>query len=362
MIRPLRLGVPAWTLVPAAMGGSETYARELLRSLSERSDVEVTTLVGRDAAGVLPSSHEVVAARVGGGASVTTRGVNLVRAALPGRTTRAVLQAQDVVHYPFSVPVPRGAGVPWVVTLHDVQHLDLPQMFTRAEREYRRLAYDLPARRAGAVVTVSEFCRSRIVDRLGIPAHRVRVAPLGVDTSRFVPHTGGRERFVLCPATAWPHKNHRRLVAAMALVRETSPDLRLVLTGGRLESLGELPPWVEVRGHVPIVELQRLYRSAACLALPSLYEGFGLPVLEAMASGCPVAASDRGALAETAGGAAVLFDPEDARAVADGILRALGRASTLSAAGPRRAATFTWSRCAERHMDVYDEMVGSARV
>lgn len=361
MSRPLRLGVPAWTLVPDGMGGSETYARELLRSLTERADVEVTTFVGPAAAGVLPSSRELVSAQVANGASVASRVTNLARAAWPGAATRAALRDQDALHYPFSVPLPRSGGVPWAVTLHDVQHLDLPELFTRAEREYRRLAYDLPARRAGAVVTVSEFCRGRIVDRLGIPRDRVHVTPLGVDTSEFRPHTGERSRFVLCPATAWPHKNHARLLAAMALVRETHPDLRLVLTGGRLETLGELPSWVEARGHVPIEELRRLYRSAACVAFPSLYEGFGLPVLEAMASGCPVATSDRGALGDTAGGAAVLFDPQDERAIAEGIVRALGRAGTLSAAGLAHAAAFTWSRCAERHVAVYDEMVEAAR-
>ena len=265
-----------------------------------------------------------------------------------------------MLHYPFSVPLPRVARVPWAVTLHDVQHLDLPGLFSRAEREYRRLAYDLPARRARAVITVSEYCRGRIVDRLGISPDRVRVAPLGVDTAMFTRHTGVRERFVLYPATAWPHKNHHRLLGAMEQVRRTYPDLRLVLTGGRLGTLGDLPAWVETRGHVPLAELTELYRTAACLAFPSLYEGFGLPVLEAMASGCPVAASDRGALPDTCGDAAVLFDPEDEHAVAVGILRVLQQGPTLTTAGADRAARFSWSSCAARHVEVYDEIAGSA--
>jgi glycosyltransferase involved in cell wall biosynthesis len=139
----------------------------------------------------------------------------------------------------------------------------------------------------------------------------------------------------------------------MRLVRAERPELRLVLTGGGLDSLGELPDWVEVRGLVSGDELRELYRSAAVLAFPSLYEGFGLPPLEAMASGCPVAATDAGSVPEVCGDAAVLFDAEDPSAIASGILDALRRADELTRRGLEQVRAFTWERCRDVHLDVY---------
>jgi glycosyltransferase involved in cell wall biosynthesis len=338
------------------MGGTETYVRELLRAFSEHPGITVTTFVNRAATGVLPAAREVVASHVSGGQSARHRIASLGRGLLPDARSRAELGRQDLLHYPFTVPLPRVGAVPWIMSLHDVQHLDLPHMFTAAERAYRRVAYDLPARRAPMVMTLSEFSRQRIVEHLGIPRGRVVVTPLGVDTSAFTPYDGPREPLVLYPATAWPHKNHARLVRAMERVRRSVPDLRLVLTGGRLETLGNLPEWVDRRGHVPAEELRDLYRSAACLAFPSLYEGFGLPVLEAMASGCPVAASDRGPLPELCGDVATLFDPEDEEAMAQGILTTLRDGEGLAHRGVGRAAAFTWSRCAETHLAAYRRM------
>ena len=131
------------------------------------------------------------------------------------------------------------------------------------------------------------------------------------------------------------------------------PDLRLVLTGGALDGLGELPDWVDRRGLVSSDELRRLYRTAALLAFPSLYEGFGLPSLEAMASGCPVAASNAGSIPEVCGDAAELFDPTDIESIALGIVNALARASELTAAGLEQVRKFSWKRCGDVHLAVY---------
>ena len=137
---------------------------------------------------------------------------------------------------------------------------------------------------------------------------------------------------MLYPARGWKHKNHARLIDAMRLVRSRHPEMRLVLTGGGLDALGELPDWVDRRGLVSDEELRDLYRRAGVLAFPSLYEGFGLPPLEAMASGCPVAASDAGSLPEVVGRYAVLFDPLSPESIAGGIEEAM-------ADGPRPVAT-----------------------
>lgn len=342
------------TLVPGAMGGSETYARELTRGLARSSRVAATAHVSRVGEGFSAGLPERVVRHVDGGPSTTDRLRTLARAARYRRGILASMQPADVVHYPFTAPVPwPPSDAAFVQSLLDVQHLDLPHLFSRAERLYRRRWYDHAARRADGVVTISHFAKQSIVDRLGVEPGRIAVAHLGVDPTGYTPNLGPRERFVFYPARGWPHKNHVRLVEAVRLLRRDEPGLRLVLTGGGLESLGALPDWVEVRGLVPLAELRRLYREAALLLFPSLYEGFGLPPLEAMASGCPVAASDAGSLREICGEAAVLFDPYDPQAIAAAAGEAMGRTAELQRRGLVQVQAFTWQGCTTAHEDAY---------
>jgi glycosyltransferase involved in cell wall biosynthesis len=342
------------TLVPGAMGGSETYARELTRQLATSDEVTATAYVPANAAGFSQGIPEVVVQRVRTGASTRQRLTTVATASLRLGGAAAQLRSARIVHFPFTIPVPRPRrGQAFVQTLLDVQHLDLPQLFSRPELAFRRRYYEGAARQADAVITISEFARQRMIELLGIPAERIRVAHLGVDADQFQPNSGPREEFVLYPARGWKHKNHARLLEAMAAVRAVRPGMRLVLTGGGLESLGEIPDWVDVRGLVSGGELRELYRQAAVLAFPSLYEGFGLPPLEAMASGCPVAASAAGSIPEVCGDAAVLFDPEDPESIAAGILEALARSEELTRLGFEQVRLFTWERCRDAHVDVY---------
>jgi glycosyltransferase involved in cell wall biosynthesis len=347
------VALPLLTLVPGISGGSETYARELCRALARvgRHDYEaLVPTLATDAGGGLPA---VVAA--GYPASTTTPGRlrAMGGARLRPGALRRYLDHADVVHYPLTVPVPP-TGKPSVLTLLDVQHLDLPELFPRGERLFRRLAYDRAARGAAHVVVISEWVKERVVTKLGLDPRRVAAIHLGVDHERFSPGVGiPREPFLLYPARPWPHKNNARLYEAFARVRAERPGLRLVLTGVGHDSAG-LPEGAETRGGVSTDELVSLYRRASALVFPSLYEGFGLPPLEAMACGCPVAASNAGSLPEVVGDAAILFDPRDPESIAAGILEALDRADELRQRGLSRAAGFTWDATARAHDRVYD--------
>lgn len=348
----MRVGISLLTLVPGAVGGSETYVRELTRALAALDRIDVQAFVpalAPDAANGLPTT---VVEQFRAGRSPRRRAIALALATARPGPLRRRYAGIDAVHYPLTVPVPR-LRLPTVITLHDLQHRDLPAHFGSGTRAFRALAYDRAARRADAVIVISEFVRERAIESLRLDPGRVHAVPLGVDHERFRPAAEPREPFVLYPARPWPHKNHTRLLEAFALLRAERPELRLVLTGAGLEQLGLLPDGVERRGHVSSDELAHLYRRASCLVFPSLYEGFGLPPLEAMASGCPVAASSRGALPEVCGEAAVLFDPEDPDAIAAGVLEAIERADELRAAGRAQAARYTWEACAQAHVSIY---------
>jgi glycosyltransferase involved in cell wall biosynthesis len=348
----VHVGISLLTLAPNDLGGSETYARQLVRALSRIGTLEYAVIVpahAKDAAEGLPTI-EVSDPPIG------RRGPARIAAmAFAARRTSGVgakVADLDVVHYALTVPVP-GTKAPTVVTLHDIQHRDLPDFFGPARRSFRRIAYDRAARGATAVIVTSEFVRERALELLELEPSRVHVIPLAIDHTLFRPGEEEPEPFVLYPARPWPHKNHTRLFEAFAALHETRPRLRLVLTGGGLERLDPLPEGVESRGVVSPSELASLYRRAACLVYPSLYEGFGMPPLEAMASGCPVAAANAGAIPEVCGNAAVLFDPTDVDAIAAGILEADERREELSERGLVHAAGFTWDETARKHEAVY---------
>ena len=343
------IAIPVLTLVPGVVGGSETYVRELLRALARVGEHEYRVLLppaARDAADGLPL---VVAEGYGRGGRLA----GMARAAADPRLARLVGRA-DVVHYPLTVPVPRLRGKR-VVTLHDVQHLDLPQMFSRATRAWRAAAYNRQAQRADRVLVISEFVKRRAVERLGLDESRVVVTLLGVDHAQLRPGSGEREPFLLYPAKPWPHKNHAKLFDAFARLRRERPELRLVLTGGGAYS--QLPDGVEARGQVPYADVIELMQRAAALVFPSVYEGFGVPPLEAMACGCPVACSDRAALPEVVGDAARLFDPDDPATIAAAVDDVLAEPAPWITRGLERAKRFTWDATARATDAVYAELL-----
>jgi glycosyltransferase involved in cell wall biosynthesis len=353
------VGISLLTLVPGLFGGSETYARELVRALARVGRHEYRVFLptlAPDAADGLPA-RTVTSYRAS--LTIAGRSAAMAIASVHPQPLRRELDpyALRALHFPLTVMIPRVDHPPAAATILDLQHELLPRLFSPAELAYRRVFYRAAVRRSRIVIAISHHVEETLVSRLRVEPDRVRVAPLGVDRERFSPAPDGRERqpILLYPANAWRHKNHRRLFDAFALVRVKRPELRLVLTGAGHEKL-RLPPGVETRGRLPEPALIELYRSAAALVFPSLYEGFGQPPLEAMACGCPVAASDTGALPEVCGDAARYFDPSSPESIAEAITEVLANPEPWVSRGLRRAASFDWDETARRHDDVYEEL------
>jgi glycosyltransferase involved in cell wall biosynthesis len=351
----MTVGISLLTFVPGEMGGSETYVRELLRNLARNGAHSYRVLLPSLAPELAEGLPSEVATEYRAGRTIPRRLLAMGEAAArPGRL-RARLEEVDVVHYPLTLRLP-ALQRPSVTSLLDVQHLDLPQMFSRPERAFRAVAWARSVRSADRVIVISEFVRDRAVERLGLDPGLIRVIHLGVDHERLRPGTAAREDFLLYPARRWPHKNHERLFQALELLRREHPGLRLVLTGGG--DFSDVPEGVEARGHVSTAEVDDLMRRAAALVFPSLYEGFGLPPLEAMACGCPVASSDAGSLPEVVGDAAYLFDPLDPEAIAAGVDEVLRNAAEWSQRGIAHARRFSWEKTAREHDAVYGELTG----
>ena len=219
------------------------------------------------------------------------------------------------------------------------------------------------ARKAARVLTGSEQTKRDLVERYGVPAERIVVTPYGVDPA-FRPD-GPRQKghYALFVGAIQPRKDPVAAVEALAL---TNGDLRLVLVGPEKQEAGRvrdavrrlgLEARVDLVGHVERDELAALYRGAACLVFPSRYEGFGLPIVEAMASGTPVVATSAGSVPEVAGDAAVLVEPGNVAALAEGIGRAIDERERLAAAGLERARGFSWAETARLTLDVYRELL-----
>jgi glycosyltransferase involved in cell wall biosynthesis len=348
------VGISLLTLVPGELGGSETYVRELLRGLGRVGELEYKVLLPPAA----PTSSEGLPSEIATGYRLARtpvqRLIAMTAATVRPGPLRRDLRDAGVVHYPLTLRIPT-VSQPSIVTLVDLQHLDLPAMFPRAERLFRAATWHPSIRGASRVIVISEFVRDRAIKHLGLDPARIRVVPLALDHERLRPGTGEREPFLLYPARSWPHKNHARLFEAFSLVRRDRPDLRLVLTGGG--TFGALPDGVEARGHLAWDEVVTLMQTAAAVVFPSLYEGFGLPPLEAMACGCPVACSNAAALPEVVADAARLFDPHDPRAIAAAVLDVLADPDEWAARGIERARGYSWDTTARATDAVYRELL-----
>jgi glycosyltransferase involved in cell wall biosynthesis len=256
----------------------------------------------------------------------------------------------DVLHCPtYRGPV--RSRVPLVVTVHDLAVFRHPEAFPPWTRTYSRVVVPRVVRAARIVAAVSEFTAGELETVLRVPRERIRVVPNAADTT--FTDAGPREEgdYVLAVGTLEPRKNLARTIAA---AQRLGVELRVAGARGwgGVEARGDGVRW---EGEVGDEQLARLYRGALCVVYPSLYEGFGIPVLEAMACGAPVVTSRGGATDEVAGGAAVLVDPHDVSSIAAGIEEAIARRDELRAAGLRRASAYSWDTSARLLVQAYED-------
>lgn len=247
-----------------------------------------------------------------------------------------------------------------VLTMHDAAVRAVPEAYTRAFRGWYRVMHTLAGAYAARIITVSQFSKRELVERLGLPAERIAVVAEGADHIKRVESDGSvlkrfgldRRPFVLAVSNLAPHKNFQAIVRAAEIARLA--DVDIVIAGGANPQVfatrsGTLPASVKYVGRVGDGELRALYEHAACFVYPSLYEGFGLPPLEAMACGCPVVVAGAASLPEVCGDAALYCDPRspaDIAAKLGQIIADEALHARLRERGLARAAQFTWRRCA----------------
>jgi glycosyltransferase involved in cell wall biosynthesis len=358
----MRVGLNLVFLTPGDHGGLETYARELIPALQEAAPgTDFTAFVGRGAAGedfgveshVLPVT---AASRI---QWVLGEQLHLPLAA----------RGCDLVHSLAST-APATGRFARVATIHDLNYLVVPEAHFGARGLGMRVLVPLAARRSDRVISVSEATKRDLVERLHVSPDKIDVVPNGFGRPPGVTPTPGAElrarydlgeRPVILSLSAMrPHKNLAGLIDALALLPvERTPAL--VVPGYRTSHTDELSAHarrlgVSARfpGWLPPEDVEGLFALGLALVFPSFYEGFGLPVLEAMARGVPVACSDRASLPEVAGEAAVLFDPSDPAAIAAAIEQVLADAEPWVTRGRERVKQFTWRRTAELTLASYE--------
>jgi glycosyltransferase involved in cell wall biosynthesis len=354
----MRIGVNALYLIPGGVGGTEIYLRELLAALARidgQNEYFVFTNL-ETGADLVPRQANFQWKPQAVHARFRPARIFWEQTVLPLEASRYRL---DVLFNPgFTAPVI--APCPCVTVFHDLQHKRHPEHFRWFDLPFWRLLLYASAHRSRRLIAVSESTKADLLRFYHLPAERIQVIPHGVEPAFFELDRTQTEPYLLCVSTLHPHKNIERLLRAYGREKR---EYRLILAGMRgfhtrpIEALIgtlNLGDSVQLTGWIPREELYRLYERARAFVYPSTFEGFGMPVLEAMAAGVPAACSDIPPLREIAGTGsdrALFFDPLDE----DSIAEALDRIMTdeplrrsLAAAGRERAREFTWERSAER--------------
>ena len=396
----MRIGVNLIPLRSGQMGGHEFYVRRLLRQLLTRdrqNHYVLFTAWWNDDSIDIPHGRvqKIMAVAQEEPAEASPSGLKRWWARYPTRGTLPVLRrwtptpcldlhawvrrlGLDLWFCPMTNLDPRHLPIPTVVTIADIQQEYYPEFFTRAELQARALMYGPSCQEATAVIAVSEFSKRCMIEKYGLVPEKVHcVYEAGVegvdDSSRILTAEEVQRKhhlpasYAFYPANMWPHKNHHLLLLALHRLRRVyGIALSLVLTGDEMGQREQfeafarhfhLQEQIHCLGYVPGSDLPGLYQGAAMLLFPSLFEGFGIPLVEAMALGCPVAAANTTSIPEVVGDAARLFEPRQPDSIATACAQVLTDSDlrqTLIARGREQAQRFSWERAADETLQVFN--------
>jgi glycosyltransferase involved in cell wall biosynthesis len=378
----MRIGINTIGFWPGKIGGAETYLRNLIDQLQNLdTDDEYTVLCDESVMGEFNLANPRFKLKM---SSYRKSSPKKVLRTLGKALLRVdILKAEprylnlDLVHHPLALMKASWAAIPSVITFYDLQHKFFPQFFSQDELARRNKIYLQSATMASRIIAISHHTKKSLVEYCGIDEEKIDVVHIGPGPG-YKPRKAdgslsairgkyGLDRpFMLYPAANWPHKNHAALLQALRILKQEHHfEGQLVLTGIAVTSFDALVKKavelgvgenLKIIGYVPGEDLPILYNLAELMVFPSLFEGFGIPVVEAMASGCPVACSNTTSLPEVIGDAGVMFDPSSPEDIAHVVAR-LWHDQGLRAAqrqrGIERAALFSWGDMARKTHYIY---------
>jgi glycosyltransferase involved in cell wall biosynthesis len=395
----VRVGVAAFGSRLGSWGGLNVYTRSLVEALAQYGTSHTFVVLVSDRAADFWTDREWPAnirfekiLDHAPAATILVRGWRYARRRLGLRLTpdqgedyvarRIEHLRLDLLHYPETLIYPLSVGTPCVLTVFDLQQEYYPQFFTASELAWRQKTYRASVDKAARLIVPTLFTSRTLAEKYQTPKDKVKHIPVGIGASftRVTPDEVARvrgryrlpERFLYYPANPWPHKNHARLMAALRIYRARHEDCPWLVLSGRLRherrdtislavAAGVADRVIDL-DFVPQQDLPALYSAATLMVFPSLFEGFGIPLIEAMACGCPVVAADATTIPEVTNGAALLFDPLDPEAMARAIHTGLNEpqlTADLVKRGRQQIGRFDWQRIVADTIRVYEEAVGA---
>ena len=392
----LSVGIAAFGAVVGNSGGTGIYARNLVEALADFEPSLALKVIVNEADGgqwgnrTWPSKVEILPIRLARPLPLTERAQRYLLRRLGvsvGVYDKAAQVARQidrmglsVIHYPATTIYPLTLNIPTVLTFFDLQHEYYPEFFTKQELAVRAGTYGVSVERAAHIIVPTEFTKRTLVEKYRVPPTKMTLIPGGIgaafhpqcqeETERIRQKYGLPERFLFYPANPWQHKNHARLMAALRILRDQFGEApRLALSGRLLNEQRDsmslaiaagVQDLVTDLGFVPTEDLPGLHSAATAMVFPSLFEGFGIPLVEAMACGCPIVAADATTIPEITNGAALLFDPmspEDMARAMWTLWQDSELAAELAAKGFAQLHRFDWRTIVSGLMAVYQRFM-----
>jgi glycosyltransferase involved in cell wall biosynthesis len=388
----MKIGINLLPLRPGKNGGHEQYVRNLLMKLStidKDNEYYLVTAPYNDASLHLPDEN-VKKILLHSEITLSVKVRYLIERLLGKKSGSDIPLGKIINKYhfdlwfcPFFNLEPRPLKIPSLITIPDIQHEYYPEYFSSKELFSRKRYIKPSCEMATEIITESKFSKKCFIEKLGLDPEKIHVIPLSADDRFSKPPDNQNslikkydlpDEYFLYPANGWPHKNHLALIKGFSLYKKSfKTPLHLVFTGSGLQGMAaitdpishnNISEYVHILGYVEDEDMPGLYKNAQALVFPSLFEGFGIPLLEAMAMECPIIASSTTSIPEVAGDAAYYFDPTNTQSICDAMHRIVddhALRETLIRNGKNRVTDYSYDKVARRHLALFASALTQAK-